>query len=227
MPSFAADGGLDSWCIGWLFCQGYWIHVAQKRGDPADPEGALQRGRAQHRQQLVWDSRSRDSTVMYASWSMDLMNFTLLPVILPHMMVRSVLKWLTHDTYFTYCRHGIYLIKKLMHIWDLPHGKTRKYESTRKAEPRRKTLYLVLDISFIWPTLLCYCVVAASTTEAGEKGAEAMSGRFGTMEKKSWRLGVTERREGEMGAERFEMARSRREGRDRAGVIYPFRWRAL
>jgi hypothetical protein len=56
-----------------------------------------------------------------------------------------------------------------------------------------------------------------------------MSGRFETMEERRWRFGPPARREGKMGAERFEMARRGVEGREgtRAGVIYPFQWRAL
>jgi hypothetical protein len=61
------------------------------------------------------------------------------------------------------------------------------------------------------------------------KGAEAMCGRFETMEERRWRFGRPARWEGEMGAERFEVARRGVEGREGTGVgvIYPFRWRAL
>ena len=49
------------------------------------------------------------------------------------------------------------------------------------------------------------------------------------MEERRWRFGLPARREGQLGVERFEMARRGVEGREGtgAGVIYPFRWRAL
>jgi hypothetical protein len=67
---------------------------------------------------------------------------------------------------------------------DMPHGKTRKYESTGKLNRGGKhcTLFWIFPL-YDLPSL-CHCVVAAATTEADGKGAGAMSGIFETMEER-------------------------------------------
>jgi hypothetical protein len=123
----------------------------------------------------------------------------------------------------------MYLIKKLVHTWIcymVKHASTNPPGKLNRGGKHCTLLWIFP--SYDLPSW-CHCVVAVATTKAYGKGAEAMSNRFETIEERRWRFGLPARREGEMGAERFEMARRGVEGRGGTGVgvIYPIRWRAL